>query len=186
MQEHGTQRQRSAAFVWKWGATYGLILGLIQGILSLFSLGRLTTIIDLLIWLVGFFLVGMFAARETGRVGTGSLMGLVAGLVGGLIGVIVGIILLTINGPQITSAINQAVQTSQNQGRSISPDEIQTIATIGIVVGLIFSVLIELGLGAGIGALGGLVGRHQARPLAETFQTPSQQPLPPDPTRLQG
>ena len=171
MQEHSTQRQGSAAFIWKWGATCGFILGLIQGILALFSLGLFATIIDLLIWLVGFFLVGMFAARETGRAGTGSLVGLVMGLVGGLIAAIVGIVLFTINGPQITPAISQAVQTAQSRGRSISADE---IVTIGIVISLTFTVIVELSLGAGIGALGGLVGRHQAMPVADPYQTPQQ------------
>ncbi len=165
MLEHGTQRRGNASFIWRWGAAYGLVLGLIQGILSLLSLGSITTIIDLFLWLVGFFLVGIFAARETGKVGTGALMGLVTGLVGGLIALSVGIILLTTDGSQITSAVNQAVQTAQSQGRTISTSEIQTIATIGIVVGLTFTVIIELGLGVGIGALGGLVGRLRARPV---------------------
>lgn len=168
MQEQDTLRQGSAAFIWKWGASYGLILGLIQSILSLLSSGRLTTILDLLIWLVGFFLIGLDAARQTGRVGTGAQVGLVAGLIGGLIAVIFGIIQLAVDGSQITAAINQAIQNAQNRGRSLSPDQIQTIATIGIVIRLTVTVMVELALGAGIGALGGLVGRRRATPVAST------------------
>jgi hypothetical protein len=189
MQEYGTRRQGGAAFIWKWGAIYGLILGLIQGILALFSLGRLATILDLLIWLVGFFLVGLFAARETGRVGTGALVGLVTGLVSGVIAAIVGIILLNIDSSQITAAVNQAVQNAQSQGRTISPDQIRTITTVGLVIGLIFTIILEVGLGAGIGALGGLVGRRRALSGAETFQAPPpvQPPYPPpaNPTQPQ-
>ena len=48
--------------------------------------GSLKTILDLLVWLIGFFVLGLFAARQTGRVGTGALVGLVTGLIGGLIG----------------------------------------------------------------------------------------------------
>jgi hypothetical protein len=169
MQEHDTLRQGRAAFIWKWGASYGLILGLIQSILSLFSSGRLTTILDLLIWLVGFFLIGLDAARQTGRVGTGAQVGLVAGLIGGLIAGIFGIIRVAVDGSQVTAAINQAVQNAaQNRGRSLSPDQIQTIATIGIVISLTVTVMVELALGAGIGALGGLVGRRRATPGAST------------------
>ena len=162
MQEQDALHQGSAAFIWKWGASYGLIVGLIQSIVSLFSSGRLTTILDLLIWLVGFFLIGLDTARQTGKVGTGAQVGLVAGLIGGLIAGIFGIIQLAVDGSQITAAINQAIQNAQNRGRSLSPDQIQTIATIGIVISLSVTILVELALGAGIGALGGLVGRRRA------------------------
>ncbi len=92
MHEQGTARQGGAAFIWTWGAIFGIMLGVIQIIISLLSLGALGTIIDMLIWLVGFFLIGLFAARQTGRVGTGALVGLVTGLIGGLIAVLFGII----------------------------------------------------------------------------------------------
>jgi hypothetical protein len=44
------------------------------------------TILDLLVWLIGFFVLGLFAARQTGRVGISALVGLVTGLIGGLMG----------------------------------------------------------------------------------------------------
>lgn len=190
MQEQITPRQGGAAFIWKWGAIYGVILGVIQIIFSLLSLGSLTTILDLLVWLIGFFLIGLFAARQTGRVGTGALVGLVTGLIGGLIVVLFGIIQIAANAPQITQAINQALQTAQRQHQSISSSQLRTIVIIGIVISLIVTVAVELGLGAGIGALGGLVGRRQATPIASTpvadsMWTPPpsaqpQHPLPPD------
>lgn len=155
---------------------------------DLLSLGAVGTIIEALIWLIGFFLIGIFAARHTGRVGTGALVGLVTGLIGGLIVVIFAIIQITANGPQITQALNQAAQNARQQGRSISSGELRTIATVGIVIGLIVTVAFELGLGAGIGALGGLVGRRQATPVASTpvadamwTPPPSVPPQPPRP-----
>jgi ABC-2 type transport system ATP-binding protein len=102
MHEQGIPRQGGAAFIWKWGAIFGGILGVIQIIILLLSLGALGTIIDLLIWLVGFFLIGLFAARQTGRVGTGALVGPVTGLIGGLIAVLFGIIQIAANGQEIT------------------------------------------------------------------------------------
>jgi hypothetical protein len=184
MQEQVTARRGGAAFIWKWGAIAGVTLGVIQILLSLLSLGLLKTIFDLLVWLIGFFLLGLAASRQTGRVGTGALVGLVTGLIGGLIAVLFGIIQITTNAPQIT----QAAQTAQQQGQSISSSELRTIAIVGIVIGLIVTVAIELGLGAGIGALGGLVGRRQATSVASTpvagsmwTPPPSAQPQPPQP-----
>src|ERR1700692_4458513 len=86
MPEQGMARRGGAAFIWKWGAICGVVLGVIQIIISLLPLGSLKTILDLLVWLIGFFVIGLFAARQTGRVGTGALVGLVTGLIGGLIG----------------------------------------------------------------------------------------------------
>ncbi len=160
MQEQGMARRGGAAFIWKWGAISGVVLGVIQNIISLFPLGSLKTILDVLVWLIGFFVLGLFAARQTGRVRTGALLGLVAGLIGGLIGrVLLVIIQIATNGQQITQALNQA---------GLSPGELHTVAVVGIVIGLVVLVALELGLGAGIGALGGLVGRRQAPPVAST------------------
>ncbi len=155
MQEHGTIHKKGTAFIWKWGAISGITLGVIQIILSQFSLGLLKTFP---VWLIGFFLIGLFAARHTGRAETGVLVGLVTGLIGGLIVALFGIIQLVGNDPLIVQALNQAARVAQQHGQNLSLGELRTIAIIG---GLIVTVGIELGLGAGIGALGGLLGRHQ-------------------------
>jgi hypothetical protein len=42
-------RQGGAAFIWAWGAIFGVMLGVIQIIISLLSLGSLKTIIDVLV-----------------------------------------------------------------------------------------------------------------------------------------
>src|SRR5260370_1764132 len=164
MQEQGMARRGGAAFIWKWGAISGVVLGVIQIIISLLPLGSLKTILDVLVWLIGFFVLGLFAARQTGRVRTGALVGLVAGLIGALIGrVLFVIIQISTNDQQITPALNHAAATG-----SISPGELHTVAVVGIVIGLVVLGALELGLGAGIGALGGLVGRRQAPPVAST------------------
>ncbi len=160
MHEQGMARRGGAAFIWTWGAICGVVLGVIQIIISLLPLGSLKTILDVLVWLIVFFVLGLFAARQTGRVGTGALVGLVAGLIGGLIGrVLFVIIQIATNGQQITQALNRA---------GISPGELNTADVVGIVLGLIVTVALELGLGAGLGALGGLVWRCQAPPVAST------------------
>jgi hypothetical protein len=179
MHEQGAARQGGAAFIWKWGAIFGVMLGVIQILISLLSLGSRKTIIDILIWLVVFFVIGLFAARQTGRVRTGALVGLVAGSIGSLSAVIFVIIQIATNGQQITQALNQA---------GVSPGKLNTADVVAIVLALIVTVALELGLGAGIGALGGLVGRRLAKPatstsVVETLWTPPSHPLPRSPAR---
>src|SRR5258706_16464995 len=84
MQEQGMARRGGAAFIWKWGAICGVGLGVIQIIISLFSLGSLKTLLDLLVWLIVFFVIRLIAARQTGRVRTGALDRRVTGLIGSL------------------------------------------------------------------------------------------------------
>lgn len=167
MQEQDAPRGGGAAFIWQWGGIAGAVLALIQLIISLFSLGLFGTILDLLVWLIGFFLVGLFAARHTGRVRTGTQAGLVTGLISGLVGAIFTTMRLINDGIQ-TQAVNQALQRVQQQGRTISASQLQTIVLIGIIISLIVTLIVELGLGAGVGALGGLVGRRQAAPVVST------------------
>lgn len=166
MQEQDTPRRGGAAFIWQWGGIVGAILALVQLTISLFSLGLFKTILDVLVWLTGFFAIGLFAARHTGRVKTGVQAGLVTGLISGLVGAIFSIMQLVNDGIQLTPAVNQALQKAQQQGRTISASQLQTIVLIGIIISLIVTLIVELGLGAGIGALGGLVGHRQATPIA--------------------
>jgi hypothetical protein len=58
MQEQGTPCRGGAAFIWRWGAIAGVMLGVIQILLSLPALGLLKTILELLVWLFGFFVSG--------------------------------------------------------------------------------------------------------------------------------
>jgi Family of unknown function (DUF5518) len=102
MHEQGTARQGGAVFIWKWGAICGVVLGVIQIIISLLPLGSLKTILDVLVWLIGFFVIGLFAARQTGRVRTGALVGLVAGLIDALIAVIFMIVQIATNGQELS------------------------------------------------------------------------------------
>ena len=128
MQEQGTARRGGTAFIWKWGAISGVVLGVIQIIISLFSPGSLKTILDFLVWLIGFFVLGLFAARQTGRVRTGALVGLVTGLIGSLITVIFVIVQIATNGQVITQALNRS---------GVSPGELNTADVVGIVLALI-------------------------------------------------
>jgi hypothetical protein len=166
-----TPHRGSAAFIWERGVIFGVILGMIGVIISLLHLRALYLIIVIPVGLIGFFLIGLLATRQSGRVGTAALVGLVTGLISGLI-----VVLLL----ALTSAAHDM--------------RITQVLIVDIVIGLIFIVAPLLGVGAGMSALGGLVGSLQTKPvgstsIADTLRTPpstqSQFPLPPDPTQSQ-
>lgn len=135
-----------------------------------------------LIELALFFVAGMLAAKQTARVGTGSVAGLIAGATGGIIGLIFTIIRVA----ALPASYYQAVvDRAQSQGGSITLAQAQAAGT---VVGIVFAIivyLIVIGIGAGLGALGGLVGRGQAPrpPYTESMYSGYPQPgaYPPPP-----
>lgn len=112
------------------------------------------------------FVAGMLTARATGSVGAGSLTGLVAGLVGALVGSGIGIVLIiTVITPQIQIPTGSPFTQSQMQGIIIG----------GAILGLVGGLILDSGFGAGMGALGGVVGSnsyeraHPPQPYQESF-----------------
>lgn len=104
------------------------------------------------------FVAGMLTARASGSVGAASLTGLVAGLLGAVVGGIVTLVL-------VLGVIAPAIQLPAGSG--VSQSTLQTIL-IGILIGgIVLGLAVDGGLGAGVAALGGLVGRgsyQQAHP----------------------
>ncbi len=177
----------------RWGVIFGVIIGII-GIVdnviiraafgSVLSSGNQQQLVNAsggllalscvpcLLYLALLFVSGIFPARDSGRVSQGAIGGLIAGVVGEIISGIVGLILDAINPMTIPSS---AGTTS-------------TISPVGLgAVGLIIALVILGALGAGLGALGGLVGKNQYRgPVAgyqpSMYQGLGQQPgYPPPP-----
>lgn len=100
------------------------------------------------------FVAGILAARRTGKVGSGSIAGLVTGVVGALTGGIVGLVtIITLVAPGLQAPADSTMSTGQVQALLIG-------ATIfGVIVGL----AVDVGIGAGMGALGGLIGANSYR-----------------------
>jgi hypothetical protein len=100
------------------------------------------------------FVAGMLAARGSGRVRSGALSGLLTGIVGGLISGIGGIVVMAVvvaPGLEVPSDV------------SMTPTQVETLV-IGVVVAVsILVFLVETGFGAGMGALGGLIGANSYR-----------------------
>lgn len=94
-----------------------------------------------------YFFTGMLASRENGRVGTGALAGLIAAAVGTIIGGIVAVVVLA----------NVSLTPPANSG--LDPAQFASLMHTIIVAAAVLGILIGLGFGTGIAALGGLVGR---------------------------
>lgn len=97
------------------------------------------------------FVAGMLTARKTGGVGGGSLTGMAAGALGALLGGVASLIVtITLEAPGAQPPVGSGLTQSQMQGMLIGSE------IFGLVAGLF-----QYGaFGAGLGALGGLVGRN--------------------------
>jgi hypothetical protein len=161
----------------RYGLIFGVGLFIIAAILALIatfafygsSFASLFSIVYWLIGLVAFFLVGIFAAKKTGKVGTGTLAGLWAGIFDGVLYAIFAIILF------FTYTLGKEANTLTNSstGAHLAAGSAQELAIALIVIVQVFSLLSAIGLGAGLGALGGLVGRATSK---AKYAGPGQQP----------
>ncbi len=100
------------------------------------------------------FVAGMLTARKNGSVGSGAVTGLLVGIVGTLVGSVAHLLILV---------VGVAPNLQAPAGGPMTQSQVRTVL-IGItVVGAIFGLLLTGGLGAGMGALGGLVGANGYR-----------------------
>jgi hypothetical protein len=173
---------------------YGLIFGLIQAaiaivvsLLSKFVLSSntgVTLVLNGIVFLIGltaYFIAGMLASRQTGKVSTGTISGLWTGVFSGILGCIVNVVLfLSITYPTLIDHYNKVGYPS-----NVSQSAFKVGAIAGGVGIYILGFIFAIGVGAGIGALGGLLGRSQARKNAPPQPYPGQpypgQPYPGQP-----
>lgn len=169
------------------GIVIGIALGIIHSVIVVFTqlttpygqygnygpLSTPSTILYLiipLVWLTGFLIVGFLGGKASGKVGTGTLAGLFGGLFGGILASV---------GQIVATAISINMQANQNGGSYLqnSPGLL-----LGIGLGIILPTLIlTIGGGSGIGALGGLLGQSlsNVRPQPPVAAFPVMQPYPP-------
>lgn len=167
----------------------GLIFGLIQAViastilsLNAFvnsgSLGTalLLSALSFLTGLAAYFVSGILAAKQNGKVRTGVFAGMWTGGIYGIIGFIVSmVIFFQVTYPKlIDAAIASDLYTN------ISAYE--TTAQIAGIGFAIFGIFFAVGLGAGLGALGGLIGRnispYKPVPAAPVYLAYPGQPVP--------
>lgn len=105
------------------------------------------------------FLAGMFTARQNGKVGSATIAGLIAGVIGGIVSAIVVVIVLS---------LIKIPTTTTSSGVQITRGAL----IVGGVIAAVFLLLLYAGLGAGVGAIGGLIGRgaYQSRNPTPSYQ----------------
>jgi hypothetical protein len=114
------------------------------------------SIASILFGLVAYFIAGILAAKQTGKVSTGTFAGMWTGSIFGIINLVVSmVVFFQITLPRLLDSTLAA--------SSPNPEVFKTAATIGGVGALIFGSLFAVGLGAGLGALGGLIGKKTSK-----------------------
>lgn len=161
------QQQRPSHPAVRWGLIFGGVMALLS---VMIGLGRVSTenqdtvnngfaaleCLYVLITLVVLFVAGILASKQTGRVSTGVLAGLFAGVIGGLtLTVFIIIWGATVNTDQIVRVMN-------NSSSSLGSSDPRSVALLVSFIFSVVAILFLVGIGAGVGALGGLIGRSQA------------------------
>lgn len=161
------QQQRPSHPAVRWGLIFGGVMALLS---VMIGLGRVSTenqdtvnngfaaleCLYVLITLVVLFVAGILASKQTGRVATGVLAGLFAGVIGGLtLTVFIIIWGATVNTDQIVRVMN-------NSSSSLGSSDPRSVALLVSFIFSVVAILFLVGIGAGVGALGGLIGRSQA------------------------
>ncbi|PWT70472.1 MAG: hypothetical protein C5B60_12085 [Chloroflexi bacterium] len=122
------------------------------------------TLFGCLAFLVGLalcFLAGMNTVSRTGRLGSGAIAGLITGLVGELVGGVLGLVL-------VLAFVLPTLHIPSDS--TLTPGQIDAIIVGSAVVALIIGLIIDGGIGAGLGYLGGLVGKNNYTEPVQSYQ----------------
>jgi hypothetical protein len=159
------QPKETGAIAFRYGLIWGGIFAILEIIVLVIadfdSVGyaaSIANILNLLLSLVLFFFVGMLAARQTGQVSRGSMAGFFAGTFGGLLALIAQLIVVQF-AIDTLRVRTQETANMLNLGFQYNNDAVFA----GFIVNAVMGWLFAIGLGAGLGALGGLLGKKQAR-----------------------
>lgn len=149
-----------------WGLGLGAIAGALSALLTIarlfVPLGGLRAITGIgflvgLAGLVAYFLAGMLTSRVTHTIGSGTIAGLLAGLTASLISAAASAVLI-LTRPRVYFAT--ALGALSNSRVHIPLGTLIVISLVSLIIGI----LIAVGLGAGLGALGALAGRGNVAP----------------------
>lgn len=153
------------------GALFGVCSGLVQTLCIIFLPG-IGYLLSLLFCAVALLLVGLLASKRTGKVSTGTLAGLWCGLICSVIvvGVLSSIIFIMAQNPAFMNEVMSRMQTS-NLPPSVTPQQIVLYMGLGIIMFGVVWAAVGVGLGTGIGAIGGVIGKSIS-PVAQSVQLP--------------
>jgi hypothetical protein len=178
-----TQQHDTGAVALRYGLIWGGIFTGLQIIAMLINdfdghdyATTIAGVLNFLLSLALFFVVGMLASRQTGQVNRGSMAGYFAAISGGVISLIAQLIIIQFALDSFRQRAQQAADLF-NFGYQYSNEAVFAGVIANCVIGLFFAI----GLGAGMGALGGLLGRKLAKvPAAASYTAPQ-----PPPSRTQ-
>lgn len=159
------QRQSHPAV--RWGLIFGGVMALLS---AMIGLGRVSTenqdtvnngfaaleCLYVLLTLVVLFVAGILASRQTAKVATGVLAGLFAGLIGG----VTLTVFIIIWGATVST--DQIVRVLNSSNSSLGSSDPRSVALLVSFIFAVVAIVFLTGVGAGLGALGGLIGRAQA------------------------
>lgn len=113
------------------------------------------------------FLAGMFTARRNGKVGSATIAGLIAGAIGGPLGTILALSI---------TFVGWIPPTTPSGGFDIR----HTTLFIGAIIAATLFLLFYAAFGAGVGAIGGLIGKisYQSRHPVPGYPYPGAYPPP--------
>jgi hypothetical protein len=152
------------------GLLFGVILGLVQILLSFINIGSLGSYIPIILAFGAYIFAGLRASQQTGKLGTGVFAGLWTGLFSSVISSIPLLLVTFIN---MDAIIKNIEKTNHTQ---VSSSQLITSVFYYLFIGIILAVLFGL-VG---GALGGFMGknRRQLPPPEEYQDTTVQSPAP--------
>lgn len=154
---------------------YGLIFGLIQAVVAIailllntfvnttsdkVGIAFLLAAVNFLLSLAAYFVAGILSSKQTGKVSTGTLAGMWTGIIYGVVNLVVALVVFfQVSLPRLM----QAAQNSNSPVYTNNPDAFRVGLMIGGVGIPVLGALIAVGLGAGLGALGGLIGKNTSK-----------------------
>ncbi len=169
-----TSAPSSGRVAFKHGALHGVGLGVLQllfWLVVIFSGAGtsfwLLTALSCLLWCVDFLLVGLFATKQTGNVGTGTLAGVWAGTIGGLITFIINLVVVLIG--VNSEAFRYGLENSSSYNSTLTPQNLTSAAILGAIIIFVILWAVAVGVGAGVAALGGLIGKNQRQSSVAAF-----------------
>ncbi len=118
------------------------------------------------------FLAGMFTARQNGKVRSATIAGLIAGAIAGPLDAIMTFVILFVGWMPSTTVTAPSLF-----------DIMHSTLFYGIIILTFLSLLFYAGLGAGVGAIGGLIGKnnYQSRHPIPGYPQPGAYPPSPQP-----
>lgn len=164
--------------LWLYGVGGGVAL-IIVLFFCLF-LQPLGMVLGFFLTIAAFFVIGMLAARKTGRVSTGSLASLIAGSIVAVVTLAVYTVIFL--NPEFWQLLIQQSRTLP-QLATMSPAELDSLIKTALIMWAIVILVFMIGGGAGLGALGGLFGKNRSNNGSSPYssQYPQYPHYPPQP-----